>query len=114
MVCPKCGHKQNAHHAECVKCGVIFSKVKEREKKPKSLEKARNPISKKEFEDAARSEFNKLDATGSKDPIKTENRERSGSIGLNAGTDVQAQTPNKWSGTPGNRTFKIVFCGDKK
>ena len=30
IVCPKCGHSQN-HSSECIKCGVIFAKIKARE-----------------------------------------------------------------------------------
>ena len=38
MKCPKCGHEQNENIAECMKCGVIFTKYIPREEKQKSLE----------------------------------------------------------------------------
>ncbi len=108
MDCPKCGHKQDANHTECVKCGVIFSKVIEREKKRESLKKQRRQISKREFEQVARSKFNKLDP-GAKAPITKEVRKQDPSADSIAAGDLRTKQAAISTGGPGNRAFKIVF-----
>lgn len=38
MICPKCGFAQPEGHGECLRCGVIFAKVRERDYEPPLLE----------------------------------------------------------------------------
>ncbi len=105
--CPKCGHEQNEDLAECAKCGVIFSKVIDREVKRESLMKLYQQISDKEIEQFARSKSNTLNPDAI-DIIKEEIRNRDLSDDLIAAIDLQAKKAAKSSGGSVYKTFKII------
>lgn len=94
MKCPKCGNEQNDIFAECVECGVIFSKYIVREVKRESIKKRYQNISDKEFEQFLRSKSNTLHPDAI-DIIKEEIRKRNLSDDLIAAIDLQAKKTAK-------------------
>jgi hypothetical protein len=107
MNCPKCGHEQNDSLAECANCGVIFSKVIDREGKRDSLKKLYQQISDKEIEQLARSKSNTLHPDAI-DIIKEEIRKRNLSDDLIAAIDLRTKKAANSTGGPIWKTFKII------
>ena len=107
MKCPKCGHQQNDNLVECARCGVIISKVIDRERKQEDLKKQYRQISDKEIKKLARSKSHTLhpDAIGI---IEEEIRQRNLSEVLIASMELPTNKSATSTDVPFYKAIKIL------